>query len=192
MTSSNFILLKEQFDKNINPDVISNIIQNDLIIREANPKATGKGITIKNIFNALTLHLDEKNRKIYFIKGETKINDATIFFIDNNKLQVLLIELKSNNVGTYKEQILYGKFYSDFIINVLVHKNTKINFDKIEYRGFVFTTGRIKENKRPTKRGIYFSSKENGIYYKSMENNKEYNFIELIAPIDYPDEIDKE
>lgn len=183
MTNSIYLLLKEEFYKKINPNVISNIENNNLFIEEPNKKATGKGIFIKNIFNSLTMHLDEKNRKIYFLKNETKINDATILYVHKQKLYVLLIELKSKSLRQYKEQICYGKLYSDFIINVLKENNPEIVFSEIEYRGYVFATGRNSHEIRSTRREIVAEEFKNGIYFKTFDNNKEYNFIELLLPI---------
>lgn len=185
MINSTFLLLKDEFYKKINPDVISNIEENSLSIQEPNKKAVGKGIFIKNIYNSLTLHLDEKNRKIYFLKSETKINDATILYVHERKLYVVLIELKSKSLRKYKDQIYYGKLYIDFILNILKQDNIDLTFDKIEYRGYVFATGRNSEELRSTKREIIAEEYNNGIYFKTFENNKEYNFIELILPIKF-------
>ncbi|MCQ2969613.1 MAG: hypothetical protein MJ191_05800 [Clostridium sp.] len=185
MSNSTYLMLKEEFYKKINPDVISNIEENNLFIEEGNKKATGKGIFIKNIFNALTMHLDESNRKIYFLKSETKINDATIFYINHKKLYVILIELKSKSLRKYKQQICYGKLYSDFIINVLKQDNPDIVFSKVEYRGYVFATGRNSQEIKSTKREIIAEEFRDGIYFKTFDNNKEYNFIELLLPIKF-------
>lgn len=183
MTNSTYLLLKDEFYRKINPDVISNIEEHSLAIEEPNKKALGKGIFIKNIYNSLTLHLDEKNRKIYFLKSETKINDATILYVNEKKLYVILIELKSKSLRKYKEQIYYGKLYSDFIINILKQDNADLVFDEIEYRGYVFATGRKSEELRSTKREMIAEEFNNNIYFKTFENNKEYNFIELLLPI---------
>ncbi len=183
---SNYDILKSEFDKKINPSVITKIEGENLTVIEENKGATGREVRIEQIRNALTLHLDDNKRKIYFMKVQTKINDTTILYVDEQKLYVLLIELKSKNMSTAKDQIKYGKIYSDFIVDVL-RQDSNIKFDDIEYRGYIFRTDRKTSVKTSTVkvRNIVADDYKDGIYFKTFDNNAKYNFKTLVLPISY-------
>lgn len=183
---SNYDILKCEFDKKINPKVITKIEGENLTIIEENKGATGKEVKIEKIKNALTLHLDDNKRKIYFMKVQTKINDTTILYVAEQKLYILLLELKSKNVNTAKDQIKYGKIYSDFIVDVL-RQDSNIKFNNIEYRGYIFRTDRKTGLKTSSikQRNIMADDYKDGIYFKTFDNNAKYDFKTLILPISY-------
>jgi hypothetical protein len=53
----------------------------------------------------------------------TKANDGIIFYKNGNDIFVLLIELKSNNLGDYKKQLQAGKNF----VNDLTKKYVEFN-----------------------------------------------------------------
>lgn len=166
--------------KILNDITIENVVGNKLQVRERNNRAQGEAIEITSIKNSIVLGLDISDRKIYFLKNDSKINDQTILYFNNNTLKVLLLELKSRRKREYKKQILIGKAYIEFILAILDTENG-FKIPNIEYRGFVFTiNSRVK--KQPTKRDKKFCPDEevDGVFIKELKNNKTYNFNELI------------
>lgn len=164
-------------------EIVTKLKGNLLEICEEDSKAQGKCVKISNITNSIALGLDTCNRNIYFLRDTTKINDHTIFYYKNERLKVFLIELKSKKKRKAKEQILLGKAYADFIINIL--KANDIIIKEIEYRAFIFTVDRRSVKKQTTKRtnNIKADWLENDIYAKELSNNKTYNFCELLKDI---------
>jgi len=78
----------------------------------------------KNIF-AFTLdkNLAKRCDMFPFFNQQTpminKVNDGIVFYINDNKIFILLIELKSNNLGKYKEQLKAGKIFVSYLLGVL-------------------------------------------------------------------------
>lgn len=168
----------------LNNEIVSKIVGNKLEIREKNERGeegrTGEFIEITNIKKSISLELDCSQRNIYFLSKNTKINDGTILYFDNNNLKVILLELKSKRKRNYKKQLLLGKAYIEFILSI-VRIDKKINIADIEYRGFVFTTDiRGSRKKTTAKRGFVPDEVENGLKIKRLKNNSSYNLRELI------------
>lgn len=64
-----------------------------------------------------------------------KVNDGIIFYIKNNEIFVLLIELKSNHLSEYKKQLQAGKnfvFYLQSILNSSFSKSYIIKDNNIK------------------------------------------------------------
>lgn len=181
--SSSYEKFEESLKNILKDEVITRLKGNKLEICEKNSKAKGKCVEISNITNSIALELDRDNRNIYFLKDTTKINDHTIFYYKDEKLKILLIELKSRKVSHAREQLLLGKAYADFIINILKTKNVIIK--EIEFRAFIFSVDRKSARKQTTKRcvGMKFDWEESGIHAKNLDNNKVYNLSELVKPI---------
>ncbi|MGU8953244.1 hypothetical protein ACV311_13285 [Clostridium perfringens] len=181
--SSSYEKFEESLKNILNDEVITRFKGNKLEICETNSGATGKCVEISNMTNSIALELDRDNRHIYFLKDTTKINDHTIFYYKDEKLKILLIELKSRKLRCAKDQLLLGKAYADFIINILKTKNVIIK--DIEFRAFIFSVDRRSARKQTTKKsvGLKVDWVENGIYAKTLANNKAYNLCELVKPI---------
>ncbi len=183
MNNQCYMNLQNAISKLINPNVITNTSQNIITIQEENKNSTGHQIIIKNIKNCISIKLDQDKSEIYFFKKDVTINDETIFYINDEKLYVLLLELKSKKKGKGEKQIQYGKIFANFIVEIL-EKENNMKFKEIEYRGYIFSTNKIAR-KSPLKREktIKADSQKDGIYIKEFKNNSEYIFRNLLLPI---------
>lgn len=183
MSNECYMNLQNAISQLINTNVITNTAKNVITIQENNKGAQGEQIIIKRLKNCISIKLDQDKSEIYFFKKDVTINDETIFYIDGEKLYILLLELKSKKKGKGQKQIQYGKIFADFIIGIL-EKENNIKFKEIEYRGYIFTTS-TSARKCPLKREeiIKADCEKDGIYYKEFKNNSEYIFRNLILPI---------
>lgn len=116
---------------------ISNTIHQDFIIpvgsgeveiKEEQSEAKCKKVILKSqskqVF-AFSLDRNLVNRcKVFpFFNKSTalihKVNDGIVFYINNNQIFVLLVELKSNHLGKYQEQLQAGKVFVYFLLGIL-------------------------------------------------------------------------
>ena len=176
-------------------DILNKVIDENFIINKANDKIiidetkNSKGckkITFnlkqKKIF-AYTLDKDrDKNsnfRTFQFFKSQTasisKINDGNLVIVYNNRIVILLVELKSDNF-TIKDVLLKienSKIFSNYLIEI-INANYKKNYklSDIEYKGILFTT---QVTKGTTTGGKKVKFKEiNNIQFAKLACNRDY------------------
>ena len=126
----------------------------EIIIKEEKNKCGCKKIIFnlkkKKIF-AYTLDKD-RDKKTNFRTFQvfnpktayiSKINDGNIIIVDDSKIIILLIELKSDNF-TIKDVLLKmenSKIFSNYLIEIInTHYNKSYNLSDIEYKGILFTS----------------------------------------------------
>ncbi len=115
-----------------------------------------------NSFFCFTLDFKDKNNcdssfPFFNINKETNIsglrskNDAILICQLNEKVSILLIELKSENTGKYLQQLELSKIFVNFVIdrNNLVNKSCQIKKEHIEFKGILFRC-RKRSNKGTT------------------------------------------
>lgn len=169
------------FFEKVNPEIIENIVGNRLKITEEKSNKN-REVNISSISNnCFAIKLDKQPRQIYLLKEYTKVNDELLLYLNNGKLIVFLIELKSDCISTAYKQIKYGKDYASFLINILQNE-MNYTFSDIEYRGYIFTTS--SSTKRTTgKKFKHRCVKKHGIYYKKFPAT-DYYFDYLALPVE--------
>jgi hypothetical protein len=136
-------------------------------------------ITSKNIFAfSLDYQLQNKYKMFPFFNQSlgniTKVNDGIIFYKNGNDIFVLLIELKSNNLGDYKKQLQAGKNFVNYLknmLNLMFNKNYQIDKDNI--RCIVFST-RKTQRKQGTKRENIKFAHINGLLISEQQCNQTF------------------
>jgi hypothetical protein len=106
-----------------------------------------------------------------------KINDGIVFYINDSKIFILLIELKSNNLGAYKKQLQAGKLFVFYLLGVINNsfiKNYTIKDENIKC--LVFSI-RKTVRKQGTKRTNISYEHINGLNIAELECNDSH-FIE--------------
>ena len=110
----------------INKDLIIPIISNEIEFIEDRAKC--KKVILqsnrKNIFAfSLDKNLDNSCKMFPFFNQTTssinKVNDGIVFYLDNNHIYILLIELKTNNLGEYKKQLQAGRSFVLYILEII-------------------------------------------------------------------------
>ncbi|GEM_PF-3868657 len=184
MSNEQYNKLKNSFSQLINSNVVSKIESNSIKIEEENSNAKGKGeyVIINRLKDCIPINLDQNESKIYFFNKDVSRNDQTIFYVENNKLYIILIELKSCKKGKGEKQIRYGKVLADFIIDIL-EKETDIKFDEREYRGYIFTTrNSVKRSPSLREKKFKYDKEVENIYIKEVRTNSKYVFNDLVLP----------
>lgn len=174
----------------VNEEIIEKITGNQLtIIESKNSNNIGKNKEVRICHlpnNCVAFKTDLEPRKIYLFKQPISVNDELLLKIEEDKITVFIIELKSNDPGKAKRQIRYGKKYADFLIGIL-ELEMKSKFKTKEYRGYVFTTN--PRYKKPVIRSQYLKEDKNdtvidGVYIKFFGKSPSYDFRELGKPIE--------
>jgi len=149
----------------INEDLILPLVSKEIKVTELkNPSCKSiifKSVS-KNIFAfSLDYQLAKRCKILPFFNQSlgdiNKVNDAIIFYEKGSEQYLLLIELKSNNLGDYKKQLQAGKNFSLYLVSMLnltFGKNYEIKDENI--RCLVVST-----RKTPRKQG----SKRKNIKY---------------------------
>lgn len=180
----------EKFNNAVNSVVSKNIIEEKIsnqikIVEEQNiTKKNGKNaeVKIKHIGNdCFVFKLDVVPHNVYLFERPTTINDELIIRVEDEKLTVFLIELKSDDPSKAKKQIRYGKRYADFLIHILELEMNYFFKEKV-YRGYVFTTN--VKYRRPIVRSDYLKKEKSDkvvddIYIKYLGEAPSYDFGEL-------------
>jgi hypothetical protein len=150
----------------INNDLILPLTSKKIEVRESKDTSCKSIVfksTSKNIFAFSLDYQLSKGCKIFPFFNQSlgninKVNDAIILCEKDSEYYLLLIELKSNNLGDYKKQLQAGKNFSLYIIsmlNLVFAKNYEIKDENI--RCLVAST-----RKTPRKQG----SKRKNIKYE--------------------------
>ena len=112
----------------IDNDFTIPLISGEVKIIEDQSQAKCKKVILKSLskqFFAFTLDRSLDNRcKIFpFFNKSTalinKVNDGIVFYINNNQIFVFLVELKSNHLGEYQEQLQAGKVFVYFLLGII-------------------------------------------------------------------------
>ena len=169
----------------VNDKIIEPVRENKLVIKELKENSHNKEIIITNIkTNCHAFKMDLEPRQIYLFKETIKVNDELLLVIEQKKIVVYIIELKSKNTDKAIEQILFGRRYADFLIGIIEEKMRYV-FPVKEYRGYIFTTK--PSDKNTTQGGKYLKCKRkvNGIYILSFSSNAPHDFRKLSLPIKF-------
>ena len=116
----------------INEDLKIALVSNEIKFTEDSAECKQISLTSKrkNIF-AFSLDKSLTNRcKMFPFFNQTtqsinKVNDGIIFYIDNSQLYILLIELKTKNLGEYKKQLQAGKSFARYLLEILNNSFSK-------------------------------------------------------------------
>ncbi len=176
----------------INSDLVIPIISKEIAINEIKNESGCQKIILKlaskNIF-AFSLDYQLQNRCKMFpffnqsLGNITKVNDGIIFYKNGNDIFVLLIELKSNNLGDYKKQLQAGKNFVNYLknmLNLMFNKNYQIDEDNI--RCIVFST-RKTQRKQGTKRENIKFDNINGLLISEQQCNKTFYIEKFVKRV---------
>ncbi|HFU75783.1 MAG TPA: hypothetical protein ENK66_05990 [Arcobacter sp.] len=167
----------------INTDLHIPITSKEIRINETKNDSGCKKVilksTSKNIFAfSLDYQLKNKCKMFPFLNQSlgdiTKINDAIIFYKNGNDIFVLLIELKSKDLGDYTKQLQAGKnwvLYLTSMLNLTFNKNYQIDNNNI--RSIVFST-RKTQRKKGTKRENIKFDKINDLLISEQQCNETF------------------
>jgi len=137
---------------------------------------------IKDIFSfSLDKHIKNKCDMFPFFDKSTphitKVNDGIVFCLKNQQIFILLIELKSKNVGLYKKQLQAGKNFVSYLLEVLnssFKETYEIKNENI--RCLVFTSRKTEKKQGTTRTPIKYET-INGLNIARLECNTSH-FIE--------------
>ena len=154
-------------------------------------QAKCKSVLLKTTgIKTVVIELDKQGKDIHPLfsteKGiiDLKIkNDYLIFALNKNKLYALLIELKSNNEGNWRNQCKAGEIVAKYILQMVNNWATDIvlEVDNFNFRYILFHTNEsssFKNKRKKNTRNSFFQynkhPKEEYFSGKLM-CNKEYN-----------------
>jgi len=133
----------------------------------------------KNIF-AFSLDKSLNNRcKIFpFLNQSTqninKVNDGIIFYLDKNQIYVLIIELKTKNLGDYKKQLQAGKSFVLYLLEILNNSfSKKYRIDEKNIKCIVFSL-RKTARKQGTKRTNIVYENIDGLNISELQCNENH------------------
>jgi hypothetical protein len=118
----------------INQDFAIPLVSGEIEIKEEKSQAKCQKVILKSqskqVFAfSLDRNLLNKCEIFPFFHKSTalinKVNDGIVFYINNNQLFVLLVELKSNHLGEYQEQLQAGKVFVYFLLGILNYAFSK-------------------------------------------------------------------
>jgi len=165
----------------IHKDFIIPVVSGELEIIE--DVAECKKVILKSKRNQIfAFSLDKKsskNCKIFPFFNQTtplinKVNDGIVLCKNDNKIFVLLIELKTNNLGEYKKQLQAGKNFILYLIEVLNNSfpsNYEIKDENIKC--LVFSL-RKTIRKQGTKRSNITYEKIDGLNIAELQCNENH------------------
>jgi len=143
----------------INNDLIIPLISDELQLSEAEAECNKIILKSKrkNIFAfSLDTNLAKRCNMFPFFNQATplinKVNDGIIFYLSNNEIFILLLELKTKNLGDYKKQLQAGKNFVLFLIEVLNSSFAKNYFIREENIKCIVFSLRKTVRKQGTKR----------------------------------------
>lgn len=179
-------LIKNLYDV-IDPVLHSNYSSKEIVIKESDPNACCKQLILKytsrNIF-AFSLDSKKITRIFPFFRQScgdiSKVNDCIIFYKKGDNIFVFLVELKSNHLGDYKNQLKAGKIFTNYLkdmLNFVFQKQYKIDENNIKC--LIVSTKKSTE-KRTTKRKNIPSKKVNQLNIVQLHCNSTYQLESFI------------
>jgi len=168
----------------IHKDLIVPFISNEIEIKENGAECKKVILTSKRkqIFAfSLDINLDNRCKMFPFLNQTTplvnKVNDGIIFYLNNNEIFILLIELKSNNLGEYKKQLHSGKNFALYLLKILNNSFSKnYTIEDKNIRCLVFSL-RKTARKQGTKRTNIIYQNIDGLNIAELQCNDNH-FIE--------------
>lgn len=175
-----FITVKKQMKMSSLLVELSNVINENLKIpivsKEINIEEDDEQTTCKNLkficnnnkYFAFTLDRcipRNAHRFPFFNQSQdviNKANDSIIVHDNNGEIYILLVELKSDNLGTYLKQLKCGKSFIEYIFNIInikYSKNYVINDDNV--RCVVATTRRTVRKPSFKRQNVSFEIRNN-------------------------------
>lgn len=113
----------------------------------------------------------------------TKKNDGILLCKKDKKLIILLIELKSDNLGQYLKQLKAGKNFVKYLINQInLFSELNILNEDIIYKGIVFHTKRVPFKGTTRKQKLIFEDR-NGLSCGELNCNATYPLAKIKAAI---------
>jgi len=101
-------------------------------------------------------------------------NDAFLVCQKNQQIYVLLIELKSKNLGKYLNQLHAARSFFQFIIaRIRLYYQCSHNLDKIQFRGLLFSCRRSPDKGTTKHKKVEFNDR-NGLLVTEQECNQSY------------------
>jgi len=170
--------LLNNLSNTINEDLKIALVSNEIEFLEDSAECKKIILTSKrkNIF-AFSLDKSLNNRcKMFPFFNQTtqninKVNDGIIFYIDNNQLHILLIELKTKNLGEYKKQLQAGKSFSLYLLEILNNSFSKsYEIDAKNIKCLVFSL-RKTARKQGTKRTNILYEEIDGLNIAELQCN---------------------
>jgi hypothetical protein len=106
-----------------------------------------------------------------------KVNDGIVFYLNDGKIFVLLIELKSNKLGDYKKQLQAGKNFVYLLLSTLNNSfSSNYTVEEENIKCLVFSL-RKTIKKQGTKRANIIYEKIDGLNIKELQCN-DTHFLE--------------
>ena len=174
----------------INKDLVIALASNELVIKENKENTDCKKIILKsrrkNIF-AFSLDNDKipnKCKMFYFFNQKTKnitsVNDAIIFYVENNIIYSLLIELKCKQLNEYKKQLQAGKSFMLYLLEILNNSfSKKYKIDEKNIKCLIFSL-RKTARKQGTKRKNIIYEETNGLQIAELQCNDNHMIEKFI------------
>jgi hypothetical protein len=145
--------------------------------QQENGKCEKVKISTSNKIFAMSLDNDYKVFNCFNnrIENITKKNDGILIFEYQNKIVVLLIELKSLNEGEYLKQLKAGKNFIEYLFKQInLFYPISIDENNIVYIGILFKTFRKTPSKNTTKREKIKFIDRNGLLVTWLKCNNNY------------------
>jgi len=162
----------------INEDLIIPLVSGELEFTEDDAECSKVILKSKrkNVFAfSLDKNLTKRCDMFPFFNQATplinKVNDGIIFYKNDNKIFVLLIELKTNNLGQYKKQLQAGKNFIFYLIEVLNNSFTSHYEIKEENIKCLVFSLRKTARKQGTKRHNITYKKTGGLNIAEFQCN---------------------
>ena len=182
MSNNRIMDFRNTVEAIVNDKIIEPIRENKLVIRELKENSHNKEIIITNLdANCHAFKMDLEPRQIYLFKETIKVNDELLLVIEQDKIVVYIIELKSKNTNKAKEQIRFGRKYADFLIGI-IEEQMRYVFPVKEYRGYIFTTKPTGKNTMKGEKYLKCDSMVDDIFIKFFSRNTPHDFRKLSLP----------
>ena len=133
----------------------------------------------------LDINLMNKCKTFPFFNQSTafinKVNDGIIFYINNNKIFVFLLELKSNNLGDYKKQLQAGKLFVYFLLGIVNNAFSK-NYvlEEKNIKCLVFSVRKTARKQGSRRKNISYEF-VNGLYIAELQCNDNHMIEKFIG-----------
>lgn len=180
--------LKCNLEETINNELIIPRESNHIIkFTENNPESKCKKVILKStrknskeIFFAFSLDksIDDNKHMFPFFNQRTKrikrVNDGILFYIKDDKIFILLIELKSKCISGYTKQLQAGKNFVLYLLEVLNSSfDKKYKIEKENIKCVLFSLRDIPKKDTTKKNNVQYQTK-NGLQISCLRCNETY------------------